>query len=74
MKQPDNDDRADLAGAALDCYVKLRPSSLRPLEVGDDDVTDLLTDLMHWCHQKKVDWPKAVRYAQDNFKAEQESP
>ena len=63
------EDRVLLAEETLDAYVDLRGDDY------DDDmglVTDILTDIMHFCEDKGTDFEGAVRTATEHFTHEQE--
>lgn len=59
-----NQERAERAGRALDLY------SVETVE-RDDALTDLLTDLQHYCHSQNMDWEGALEVAEMHFRSEQ---
>jgi hypothetical protein len=67
MSDRTNEDRARDAKTALLFHAEV-------LGVGDedptDDVTDLVTNLMHFCAAENVDWWEVVNMANDLFEVE----
>ena len=68
MAEKTNTERADMAFKALSFYCGLTNQ-------GDDidpGLTDILTDLMHLCHQEQEDFDEFLRRARMHFKDESE--
>ena len=70
---PSNDDRALWAEAALLAFAQR--TGLAKEVVGDKEdhffiISDLLTDLAHWCDRHEVDLPAALIHAAVHYRAE----
>ena len=67
----DNETRSGHARVAMDAYCQRLNGG--PWNFDEDDVTDLLTDLMHMLHmQTGIDFDTQLRMARENFTHEQE--
>ena len=68
-----NADRAQHAENALRAYVNSKGENWTPGCEADANVTDLLTDLMHWCAWKRLAvFPTCLRQAEGHFTEESE--
>jgi hypothetical protein len=64
ISPPNNELRAEAAATALEAYslgkgTSLEEPPLSPLEL----LTDLITDLLHWCDRDDLEFDKALRMA-----------
>ena len=61
--------RSDRASAALQAHkLALGESGISP----EEDIIDLLTDLRHYCHQKKINFAAALEMSEYIFGEEKE--
>ena len=64
-----NDDRAEWADAAIKAFAFT--VRMDPVVEGEDTVlTDLLTDMMHWCDRRSFTFADCLRRAQAHYEAE----
>ena len=71
---PTNSDRANTAANVMQVYAQWKDGETVSLVIGDTDalVTDLLTDLRHFCAVYGVDFDSSVRMSENHFEAEVE--
>lgn len=83
FEEPDNGDRAEWAGAALDAYAaqtRHDPREQTVFVTGPDDedgrenaeevMSDLLCDMQHLCARWGIEWPAMLERADGHFAAE----
>lgn len=83
FREPDNSDRAEWAGAALDAYAGMTRNDPREQTVevtGPEDadgrenaeevMSDLLCDMQHLCARWGIEWPAMLERADGHFAAE----
>lgn len=66
--QPTNEDRAQRIDTVMQAYSLTLEG--RDFDGDEDTVTDLLTDMMHFCQRTRIDFAEKVKAAQINFEAE----
>lgn len=64
---PTNEERAERADTLLDAYIEVSGLESEGIE---SVVNDLLTDLMHLCHERGISFGYRVLMAETNFEAE----
>lgn len=67
--EPTNEERAARIDLALQGYFSARADIPDGTE---SDITDMITDIMHYCQQKEVDFDRALSMATDNYSAERD--
>lgn len=69
MSEPTNDDRAIRATAAVNAYAKAHDDSDQLSDA--ERLTDLLTDLRHYCKEHGLPFESAVFMSEIHFNAEE---
>jgi len=68
MAEPANEERANRIVSVMNEYCQVLEG--RVFNDDDGDITDLLTDLMHFCEQKGIDFATCLRMARTHYAAE----
>ena len=72
ISEPTNEERADRIGCVMQSYCLALEE--RDFNNDQDDITDLLTDLMHFCQLNEYDFEESLRMARIHYEAEKETP
>lgn len=67
--EPTNLQRCLWAASAISGYLRAKQESRTP-EDRQDQLTDLLTDLMHWCKHERINFAKSLKSARFHFNFE----
>ncbi len=69
--RPTNEERRDRAYSTIDSYcLEAYPDTVHGIEIDDEIITDLLTDLQHFCQHNGHDFDTCLNMARHNFEAE----
>jgi len=68
MNDPTNEERAARIEPTLAAYRKAQNGQDFPPD--EADIRDLLTDIMHYCDQEKIDFIEELEIARNNYLAE----
>jgi len=64
-KVPTNEDRADRIDTLMQAYCQVLGG--RDFEDDEDDFTNLLVDMMHFCERKRIDFEGNLRVARKDY-------
>ena len=70
--EPTNEERISRINGTLREYTAQRDGRYSDIDRDDEDVRDILTDLMHWCHVNEINFDDALSLATDNYGYERE--
>ena len=71
ISPPNNELRAEAAGMALQAYSLAKGMSLEEPPLSELELlTDLITDLLHWCDRDDLDFHKALWMARFHHEEE----
>jgi len=70
MNEPTNEDRKKWITKTLDAFCTAVDN--RMFKGEETDITDLLADLMHFCHSDEIDFKSRLRMAENHFIEEME--